>query len=128
MVLSHNKKMAILCILNVLKEYSDEQHPLTQSEIIKKIENIYGLELERKSIGSNIDSLIDFGVDIVKTNNGCYLAGREFEPSEVSFLIDAVFSSKSIDSKNSQELSSKISKFLSKYQRKKYKYLIKSDE
>ncbi len=120
--------MSILCILNILKEYSDEQHPLTQSEIVKKIENIYGLELERKSISANIDALIDFGVDIVKTANGCYLADREFEPSEVSFLIDAVFSSKSIDSKNSQVLSTKLSKFLSKYQRKKYNYIIKSDE
>ncbi len=128
MVLSHNKKMAIMCILNVLREYSDEQHPLTQNQIIKKIESIYGLELERKSVSANIDSLIDFGVDIVKTNNGCYLASREFEPSEISFLVDAVFSSKSIDSKNSQVLATKISQFLSKYQRKRYKYLIKADE
>lgn len=128
MVLSHNKKMANLCILNVLKEYSDEQHPLTQTQIIKHIENEYGLELERKSVSSNIDSLIDFGIDIVKTSNGCYIAGREFEPSEISFLIDAVFSSKSIDSKNSQALASKISKVLSRFQRKKYNYLIKADE
>jgi len=128
MILPHNKKMATLCILNILREYSDEQHLLTQREIIQKIENIYGIELERKAVSSNIDSLIDFGVDIVKSNNGCYLAGREFEPSEISFLIDSVFSSKSIDSKNSQILTSKISKFLSKYQRKRYNYIIKSDE
>jgi len=128
MVLSHNKKMAILCILNILREYSDEQHLLTQQEIIQKIENQYGIQLERKSISTNIDSLIDFGVDIIKSKNGCYLAGREFEPSEISFLIDSVFSSKSIDSKNSQVLISKISQFLSKYQRKRYKYIIKADE
>ena len=117
MVLTHNKKMANLCILNILKEYSDEQHLLTQSDIIKKIEDEYGLQLERKSISSNIDSLIDFGIDIVKTTNGCYLASRDFEPSEVSFLIDAVFSSKSINSKHSQELSSKLYNGLSKGRR-----------
>ena len=62
----------MLCILNVLREHSDENHPLTQAQIIKKIEHKYGLELERKSIGANIESLIDFGFDIIKTDNGCY--------------------------------------------------------
>ncbi|MBR4998946.1 MAG: WYL domain-containing protein, partial [Clostridia bacterium] len=128
MVIQSNKKMSLLCILEVLREHSDENHPLTQAQIISKIANRYGLELERKSIGANIDSLIDFGFDIVKTEKGCYLGQREFEPSEVSFLIDAVFSSRSIDSKRSRELAEKISKFLSVNERKKYKYICKSDE
>ena len=115
MVIQSNKKMSLLCILQVLREYSDENHPLTQAQIIKKISDNYGLELERKSIGANIDSLIDFGYDIIKTDKGCYLGQREFEPSEVSFLIDAVFSSRSIDSKRSKELTEKISKLLQKY-------------
>lgn len=128
MVLPNNKKMSMLCILYVLREFSDEMHPLTQSDIINKIENIYGLELERKSISVNLDSLKDFGFDINKTDKGCFLGQREFEPSEISFLIDAVFSSKSIDSKRSRELASKLSKFLSKNQRKKYNYICKADE
>ena len=128
MVLQSNKKMSLLCILNVLKEYSDENHSLTQAQIIKKIEQNYGLELERKSIGANIDSLKDFGFDIIKTEKGCYLGQREFEPSEISFLIDAVFSSRSIDSKHSRELAEKLSQFLSVNERKKYKYICKSDE
>lgn len=128
MVLQSNKKMSLLCILWVLKEYSDENHPLTQSQIISKIEKHYGLELERKSISTNIDSLKDFGFDITKTEKGSYLGQREFEPSEVSFLIDAVFSSRSIDSKRSRELAEKISKFLSVNERKKYKYICKADE
>lgn len=128
MVLQSNKKMSPLCILGVLREYSDENHPLTQSQILAKIEQRYGLQLERKSIGSNIDSLIDFGFDIIKTDKGCYLAEREFESSEVSFLIDAVFSSRSINSKHSIKLAEKISKFLSVNERKKYKYICKADE
>lgn len=128
MVLQSNKKMSLLCILWVLKEYSDENHPLTQAEIISKIEKHYGLELERKSVSANIDSLKDFGFDITKSEKGCFLGQREFEPSEVSFLIDAVFSSRSIDSKHSRVLAEKISKFLSINERKKYKYICKSDE
>jgi predicted DNA-binding transcriptional regulator YafY len=128
MVIPNNKKMSILCILKVLTEFSDEKHPLTQADIIKKIDNMYGLELERKSIGANIQSLIDFGYDIIKTENGCYLGSRDLEPSEISFLIDAVFSSRSIDSKRSRDLAEKLSKLLSVNERKKYKYIHKADE
>lgn len=125
---SSNKKLSILYTLQVLRDYSDENHLLSQNDIVIKINNIYGMTCERKSIATNIDSLIDFGYDIVKTNAGSYLASREFEPSEIRFLVDAVFSSKSINSKHSRELAKKLSEFLSIYQRKQYKYVYKSDE
>ena len=38
-----NKKLIILYVLEILKKYSDSSHPLTQQEIIKKIESIYGM-------------------------------------------------------------------------------------
>lgn len=128
MSLPNNKKLSILYTLQILKDYSDENHLLSQNEIVKKIYSIYGMECERKSIGTNIDSLIDFGYDIVKTNSGCFLASREFETSEIRFLIDAVFSSKSIDSRHSRELANRLSNLLSSYQRKQYKYIYKADE
>ena len=37
MAYSGNKKLSIIYILDILKEYSDENHPLTQNEIVKKI-------------------------------------------------------------------------------------------
>lgn len=125
---SSNKKLSIIYTLQVLRDYSDENHLLSQNDIVIKINNIYGMTCERKSIATNIDSLIDFGYDIVKTNAGSYLASREFEPSEIRFLVDAVFSSKSINSKHSRELAKKLSEFLSIYQRKQYKYVYKADE
>lgn len=128
MALASNKKLSIFYILKILKEYSDDNHLLTQSQIADKLYSIYGMECERKSISTNIDSLIDLGFDIIKTSNGCYLASREFEPSEIAFLIDAVFSSKSINSKHSKELAQKLSNMLSKYKRTNYKYIYKADE
>ena len=127
MSLPSNKKLSILYILEVLKQYSDENHLLTQKEIIDRIYNDYGMECERKSIGSNIDSLIDFGYDIIKQKNGCYLASRDFELSEVQFLVDAVFSSKSISSSHSKQLAEKIFSSLSKYERKQYDYIYKAE-
>ena len=124
-----NKKLSILCILEILKDYSDENHLLSQTEIVKKLNSIYGIECERKSVGANIDNLIDFGFDIIKIpHKGCYIGERILEPSEVSFIVDALFSSKSISGKQAKELSVKLSNLLSKYQRGKYKYIFKADE
>lgn len=124
----YNKKLSILYILNILREYSNENNPITQEEIIKKIYNLYGMECERKSISANIDLLIDMGYDIIKLKKGCYLGQREIEPSEVTFLIDAIFSSKSIDGENSKKLAKKLTGFLSKYDRKNYNYIYNSNK
>ena len=129
MAYSGNKKLSIIYILEILKEYSDENHPLTQNEILKKLYNQYGMECERKSIGANIDNLIEAGYDIVKCEGGgCYLGEREFEESEIAFLVDAVFSSKSINSDKAKKLAQKISAFSSKFNQKRYNYIFKSDE
>ena len=129
MAFAGNKKLSIIYILEILKEYSDESHPLTQNEILKKLYNEYGMECERKSVGANIDNLIDAGYDIVKCEGGgCYLGEREFEQSEISFLVDAVFSSRAIDGVKSRKLAEKISSFSSKFNQKKYNYIFKSDD
>ncbi len=124
-----NKSLLILQVLSILKEYTDEEHFLTQKEIKEKLLSLYGVECNRKTVAEKIDALVFFGYDICKNSGGGYfLASREFEPSEISFLIDAVFSSRSITGKNSKLLAEKLSAFLSKYRRKKYNYLYKSDE
>ena len=129
MAYSGNKKLSIIYILEILKEYSDEKHPLTQNEILKKLYNQYGMECERKSIGANIDNLIEAGYDIIKCDGGgCYLGERDFEESEMAFLIDAVFSSRTINSDKAKKLAQKISAFSSKFNQKKYNYIFKCDE
>lgn len=123
-----DKKLSILCILNVLKEYSDEDHPLLIKDIIEKVKDKYDLELERKTISNNINMLQDFSYDIVHLpRGGVYLRERDFDPSEVSYIVDALFSSRSITAKEVQDLSSRLASSLSKYQRKKYKYVYKAE-
>ena len=99
MPIDSNKKLYIIYILKVLKEESDENHPLKQADIINKIKSKYNVEsIDRKTISRTIDSLIDIGIDIVKLDGGgCYLADRELEPSEVTFLIDSIFRSSKSD-------------------------------
>ena len=45
------KKTLIVRLYQVLYEYSDAEHPLTQSEIIDLLDKNYGVEAERKAIG-----------------------------------------------------------------------------
>ena len=42
------KKLALIRILDILKFYSDVDHPLTQEEIIDYLESDYGIVIERK--------------------------------------------------------------------------------
>ena len=130
MPLDSNKKLYIIYILKVLREESDENHPLKQAEIISKIKAKFNVDnIDRKTISRTIDSLVDIGIDIVKLDGGgCYLADRELEPSEITFLIDAIFSSRALNQKQAKDLSKKLSLMLSIHQRDRFKYVHKSDE
>ena len=61
-------------------------------------------------------------------NGGYYLGERDLDETEIKFLIDAIFSSKSITGKNAKELALKLSSNLSKYMRKNYNYIYKSED
>ena len=119
-------KANTICILEILKEYSDEQHILTMSEIISKMNIVYGLKLDRRTVYSSVALLIDLGYDIsVYEENGVgyFLRKRELEQSEVLLLTDAVYSFPFLPAKHSEQLIAKLQTFLSKHQRKRYRHL-----
>ena len=125
----YDKKMAMFYILDILKEYSDKDHLLTQKDIINKLYDNYLIEIERKTISSTIELLIEYGYDIVKIERkGYYLNEREFDENEIKYLIDAVYSSKSIPGSNAKNISKKLYSLLSKYEQKDFSYLYKSTE
>lgn len=124
-----NKKSSILLVLKILEEYTDDNHYLTQPQIATKISQLYGIDLERKAIGSSLQLLEELDYDIVKGPKGGFaLLSRTFDPSEASFLIDAIFSSKSINGKEAKRMAEEVSSCFSKYQRKDYSYIYKSNE
>ncbi len=109
------KKLALLRIWQILLKHSDYDHPLTQEEIIKYLENEYGIEMERKAIGKNIADLRDAGIDIGSCRAGSYIASREFEDSELRLLIDGVLQSKHITARHSKDLIEKLCGLSNKY-------------
>lgn len=50
----YEKNGNILYILNVLKKYSDEEHMLSVTEIKRKIQEIYNIEIDPRTIRRNI--------------------------------------------------------------------------
>jgi predicted DNA-binding transcriptional regulator YafY len=109
------KKLALLRIWQILKENSDYDHPLTQEEIATKLENDYGISIERKAISRNLSLLKESGVEIESRKAGCYLNCRDFEDSELHMLIDGVLSSKYITARHSQDLIERICSLSNKY-------------
>ena len=128
-----NKKASILLVLKVLEKYSDENHFLTQKEIIDKIYQDFSIELERKSIAYSLFLLEELDYDIVrKDNGGVALFSRLIDESEASYLIDSIFSSRSINANEAKNLINKVSSIFSKYKKEEFKsfssYLYKTTE
>lgn len=117
-----NQKIKLLYLVKIFSEKTDENHCLDAQELIKELSR-YGITAERKSIYDDINCLICFGYDIVhsklKSKNGYYLAGRDFELPELKLLVDAVQASRFITQKKSRELIAKIEQLASPYEAKK---------
>ena len=109
-----NKKMLNMLILEILQKYTDENHSLTQQEIIKLLRQNYGMECDRRSVKNNIDSLKEMGYDI-STEHGNRLLTREFDDAELRILIDSVLFSKSISTRQAKGLIDKIRGLASNY-------------
>ena len=114
MVQNDKKKLLILLVLDVLEEHSDENHHLTQQEILRILKAEYGVECDRRSIKANVLDLIDMGYDI-NMDDGYYLASREFEDAELRMLIDSVLFSRSITNTQGKLLIEKLEKLSNKY-------------
>ena len=98
------KKNALVRIWDILKRYSDAEHPLTQSKICSLLKKEYGIDLKRKAVAANISRLQEIGVEVIQTSKGAYIDIRDFEDSELHMLIDGVLSSKHISAKHSKDL------------------------
>ena len=117
------KKLALIRIWQILKENSDYDHPMTQEDIATKLENDYGIVIERKAISRNISLLKESGVEIESRRAGSYLDRRDFEDSELHMLIDGVLSSKHITARHSKDLIDRICSLSNKYFRSSVKHI-----
>ena len=122
------KKLALLRILQILKENSDYDHPMTQDDIAGILARDYGIDIERKAVGRNIALLKEAGYEIESGSHGSFLNVRDFDDAELRMLIDGVLSSKHITAKHSKDLIDRLSNLSNKYFRSHIKYVYSVNE
>ncbi len=130
------KKMLIINILDILKRYTDENHRLSQKEIIDILAQEYDMKVDRKAVKRNLLNLIDYGYDIeysesIRTNkNGeeeiiytnWYLE-RGFSDAELRLLIDGLLFSKYIPYSQCKELIEKLEGLSNRYFKSRVKHI-----
>lgn len=109
------KKLALIRILDILKFYSDANHPLTQEEIIDYLESDYGIVIERKAASRNISLLKEAGIEIESDKRGTYFNGQLLSDSELHFIIDSILASKHISQEKSKSLIDRVASLSNKY-------------
>lgn len=123
-----NTRGFILDVLDVLKEYTDENRYLCQAQIIDILKE-KGIEADRRSVSASIKELINKGYDINNLpRKGVALLNRGIDKSEAEYLLHVIYSSKVITSKSALRLAKEIEKDFSIYDQKDYSHLYKSGE
>lgn len=115
-----SSKTKTLLVFKYLNNYSDENNPLSTTELIELLKKD-GINCERKSIYADIKTLNEIGFDIVTTltpKRGFFMGTRRFELPEVRLLIDAVTSAGFITPKKTEELVEKLETLVSENQAK----------
>lgn len=116
-----NKCMAKVCILDIL-ENASEDRPLTQGMIREQLEELYGIEIDRKTVRGHLTELIE-SIDSIHyrkeermVNNEAsdkltdfWLQRKdEFEENELQALIYGVIFNKHMPTKFKRDLVSKL--------------------
>ncbi len=146
-------KKIMMNILEVLRRYSDENHRLSQNEIIDILDKQYDIEANRRSIRRNIMNLMDLGYEIeyketirkmpVKDKSGKkiidpdtgevvkednyiwsdYYLVRDFTDDELRLMIDGLLFSRHIPYSECKDLVEKIEGLSSEHFRSRVKYI-----
>lgn len=114
------QKVKLLYLWDILKKYTDEDHPLSAAELCARLAE-QDVPAERKSIYSDIETLQQYGLEIIHTRHpksGYFLASRDFEVPEVRLLIDAVQAAGFISVKKTRQLTTRLEGLLSESQAK----------
>ncbi len=118
------KKHSAFALLDILTTYSDEEHILSTRQLQDYLKSIYDLDLERRTLYSNIAILEQAGFIISKyedNGKGYFLEEKQFDKGEVLLLCNAIHSSHFISEKQSNRLIEKLLKTLSRNEANEFK-------
>ena len=115
--MQNDPRSRILLLLQLLLKQTDEHHYATGADILRFWET-HGIQTTRKNVYSDIQLLMDFGLDIIcikSTQNRYFIGSRLLELPELKLLVDAVESSHLITEKKSAVLIEKLGHLTSRH-------------
>lgn len=143
-------RMITLNIIKILQKYSDENHRLSQKDIIDKLKEEYDMKVDRKTVKRNIKALLNYGnsgdaneimyekttrklrcketgkVREVEVLSDFYIH-RDFDDSELGFLIESILFNKHIPHNHRKDLINKLEGLSSKYFNSRIKHIRTSE-
>ena len=134
------RKKLSFAILDILRKYTDEDHRLSQKDIVDILKTEYDMDADRKSVKRNITSLMDMGYEIEFSEalrmfpnkdgvleesyilSDFYLV-REFTDAELRLLIDSLLFSKHIPYSQCDELITKLEGLSNRYFKSRVRFI-----
>ncbi len=105
------RKIKLLKLLDILRQDSDEQHPMTTAQLCDRLDSM-GIVCDRRTLSRDIALLNDHGYEILDTMLGhekaYFVEDRSFSVPELKILMDAVQASSFITEKKTAELVDKL--------------------
>ncbi|WP_172623380.1 WYL domain-containing protein [Arabiibacter massiliensis] len=115
-------KLLPLCILRILEQGTDAEHPLSIEDIRRRVEAEYGIEVDRKTVSNNLSWLAELDErvrpDVKERSDGQggvqeVSCGWHCEPAleaeELRYLADALFSCPRMPPRQKRDLWQKVS-------------------
>ena len=111
MAIDNYRKVKLIKLLELLRQHTDEQHPMTTNQICVAMEKM-GIPCDRRIVTQDVIALNELGYEIMAIMIGhekaYFVEDRNFSLPELKILIDAVHASSFITEKKSQELIEKL--------------------
>ncbi|MBQ3589491.1 MAG: WYL domain-containing protein, partial [Clostridia bacterium] len=106
----NSRKIKLLRLWEILRQETDENHPMSTNEIIARLKK-EGIDVDRKILYTDIDLLNENGYEVLcerEKSNKYYVIDRSFDIPEVRILMDAVQAAGFITEKKTKVLIDKI--------------------
>lgn len=98
-------------ILQILRDYSDEENILSRDELINKLNERIGKKIDRRTLYKYIKDLKQLGINICsyeENGRGYYIREHKLEEYEIKLLLDCITANKSITAEKTLYLSNKL--------------------
>lgn len=119
-----NTKLKTLYLWQILREESDEDHPMNAHVLVDALK-AKGIKAERKSIYDSLQALKDFGLTIEQATpayRGWFIEDKMFQEPELLLLIDAIESANFITWDKSDKLvETLLNSSLSRHEKERFK-------